>query len=114
IRWLANYFNSPPGPAQAEFEVVLTEGSGTLSVIYGVTGDNGLTAVSGIQQDLTVFTSFSCDEAVLNPGVRVDYIPLTCGTPSPSPTATATATATASSPAQPATTPATSPGTATT
>ena len=27
LRWKANYFNSPPGPAQAEFEVVLTEGS---------------------------------------------------------------------------------------
>ena len=35
IRWKANYFNSPPGPAQAEFEVLLTEGSDTLSVIYG-------------------------------------------------------------------------------
>ncbi len=77
IRWKANYFNSPPGPAQAEFEVLLTEGSNTLSVIYGVTGDNGLTAVSGIQQDLNVFTSFSCDEATLIPGLRVDYIPTT-------------------------------------
>ena len=43
IRWKTNYFNSPPGPAQAEFEVLLTEGSNTLSVIYGATGDNGLT-----------------------------------------------------------------------
>src|SRR6476659_8978603 len=40
IRWKANYFNSPPGPAQAEFEVLLTEGSDTLSVIYGATGDS--------------------------------------------------------------------------
>ena len=23
IRWKANYFNSPPGPAQAEFEVLI-------------------------------------------------------------------------------------------
>jgi hypothetical protein len=95
IRWKANYFNSPPGPAQAEFEVLLTEGSNTLSVIYGVTGDNGLTAVSGIQQDLKVFTSFSCDEATLTPGLRVDYIPASCGSPTPTPTATATTTATA-------------------
>ena len=95
IRWKTNYFNSPPGPAQAEFEVVLTEGSGTLSVIYGVTGDNGLTAVSGIQQDLNVFTSFSCNEATLTPGLRVNYIPTTCGSPTPTPTATPTATATA-------------------
>ena len=95
IRWKTNYFNSPPGPAQAEFEVLLTEGSNTLSVIYGVTGDNGLTAVSGIQKDLTVFTSFSCNEATLTPGLRVDYIPTGCGSPTPTPTATATATATA-------------------
>ena len=79
IRWKANYFNSPPGPAQAEFEVLLTEGSNTLSVIYGATGDNGLTAVSGIQQDLNVFTSFSCNEATLTPGLRVNYIPTGCG-----------------------------------
>ena len=95
IRWKANYFNSPPGPAQAEFEVLLTEGSNTLSVIYGQTGDNGLTAVSGIQQDLTTFTSFSCNEATLTPGLRVDYVPTTCGSPTPTPTATATATPTA-------------------
>ena len=86
IRWKTNYFNSPPGPAQAEFEVLLTEGSNTLSVIYGVTGDNGLTAISGIQQDLNVFTSFSCNEATLTPGLRVDYIPTTCGSPTPTPT----------------------------
>jgi hypothetical protein len=112
IRWKANYFNSPPGPAQAEFEVLLTEGSNTLSVIYGVTGDNGLTAVSGIQQDLNVFTSFSCDEATLIPGLRVDYIPTTCGSPTPTATPTATATATATSTAM-ATATATSTATAT-
>jgi len=88
IRWKANYFNSPPGPAQAEFEVLLTEGSNTLSVIYGTTGDNGLTAASGIQQDLNVFTSFSCNEAVLTPGLRVNYIPTGCGSPTPTPTPT--------------------------
>src|SRR5207248_6860643 len=76
----------------AEFEVLLTEGSNTLSVIYGTTGDNGLTAVSGIQRDLNVFTSFSCDTPVLTPGVRVNYIPTGCGSPTPTPTATATAT----------------------
>ena len=85
IRWKANYFNTPPGPARAEFEVLLTEGSDTLSVIYGVTGDNGLTAVSGIQQDLNVFTAFSCNEATLTPGLRVDYIAATCGSPTPTP-----------------------------
>ena len=105
IRWKTNYFNSPPGPAQAEFEVRRTEGSNMLSVIYGVTGDNGLTGtVSGIQQDLNVFTSFSCDEATLIPGLRVDYIPTGCSTPTPTPTArspTATPTPTATATATP-------------
>jgi len=105
IRWKANYFNSPPGPAQAEFEVLLTEGSNTLSVIYGVTGDNGLTAASGIQQDLSVFTSFSCFEATLTPGLRVDYIPTGCGSPTPTPTATATGTPTATATATATATP---------
>jgi hypothetical protein len=91
IRWKATYFNFA---GTAEFQVVLTEGSNTLSVIYGTTADNGLTAVSGIQQDLNVFTSFSCDEATLTPGLRVDYIPTSCGSPTPSPTPTATATPT--------------------
>ena len=42
------------------------------------------TTVSGIRQDLNVFTSFSCiKEAMLTPGVRVNYIPTTCGSPTP-------------------------------
>jgi hypothetical protein len=92
IRWKATYFNFA---GTAEFEVLLTEGSNTLSVIYGVTADNGLTAVSGIQKDLNTFTSFSCDQATLTPGLRVDYIPTSCGSPTPTPTATATAAASA-------------------
>ena len=92
LRWKTTYFNIP---GTAEFEVILTEGSNTLSAIYGESADVGLSAASGIQQDLTQFTSFSCLEAVLTPGVRVDYIPTGCGSPTPTPTATATATATA-------------------
>ena len=56
IRWKTTFFTPPAGGNNAEFEVILTEGSDTLSVIYGDTsGDNGLTAASGIQQDLTHF-----------------------------------------------------------
>ena len=100
IRWKTTFF-TPPGGNNAEFEVILTEGSDTLSVIYGASGDNGLTAASGIQQDLTVFTSFSCYETTLTPGVRVDYIPTGCGSPTPTPTASATATVTATATATP-------------
>src|SRR4029078_7730668 len=96
IRWKTNYFNSPPGPAQAEFEVLLTEGSDTLSVIYGAPGDSGLMETSGIQQDLNVFTSFSCNEATLVPGLRVNYVPTTCGSPTPTSHTIATATVHAS------------------
>jgi hypothetical protein len=91
IRWKTTYFNI--AGSTAEFEVLLTEGSNTLSAIYGATANNGATGASGIQQDLNVFTSFSCMEATLSPGVRVNYIPTGgCGSPSPTPTATATAT----------------------
>ena len=92
IRWKTTYFDHP-GKGTAEFEVLLTEGSDTLSAIYGPTLDSGLEGASGIQQDLAVFTSFSCFEATLAPGVRVNYIPTGCGSPTPTPTATATATA---------------------
>ena len=92
IRWKTTYFDHP-GKGTAEFEVLLTEGSDTLSAIYGPILDSGWTGASGIQQDLTVFTSFSCFEATLAPGVRVNYIPTGCGSPTPTPTATATATA---------------------
>jgi hypothetical protein len=91
IRWKTTYFNIS---GTAEFEVLLSEGSGTFSVIYGASADSGMTAATGIQQDLNVFTSYSCNEAVLTPPLRVDYIPTSCGSPTPTPTATATATVT--------------------
>ena len=85
IRYKTTYFNHS---GTAEFEVLLTEGSDTLSVIYGPSDNNGLEATSGIQQDTSLFTSFSCQEAVLTPDLRVDYIPTVCATPTPRPTAT--------------------------
>ena len=72
IRWKTTYFNIA---GTAEFEVLLTEGSNTLSAIYGATANNGATGASGIQKDLTVFTSFSCFQPVLTSGSRVNYIP---------------------------------------
>ena len=85
IRWKTTYFNHT---GTAEFEVLLTEGSNTLSVIYGANDNSGLTAASGIQRDVNVFTSFSCNEATLTPGLRVNYIPTGCGSPTPTPTPT--------------------------
>src|SRR5205823_4764661 len=47
IRWKTTYFNI--SGSTAEFEVLLTEGSNTLSAIYGTTANNGVTGASGIQ-----------------------------------------------------------------
>ena len=114
IRYKTTYFNHT---GTAEFEVLLTEGSDTLSVIYGVSDNNGAEAASGIQQDLTGFTSFSCNETVLTPSLRLDYILPACGTPTPTPTvtptvtptATPTATATATATVTPSVTPSATP-----
>jgi hypothetical protein len=75
IRWETTYFNHS---GTANFEVVLTEGSGVISVIYGPNANNGAEAASGIQKDLTVFTSYSCDTPTLTPGLRVNYVPQGC------------------------------------
>jgi len=114
IRYKTTYFNHP---GTAEFEVLLTEGSDTLSVLYGVSDNNGAETASGIQQDLTGFTSFSCNEAVLTPSLRLDYELPACGTPTPTPTvtptvtptATPTATATATATVTPSVTPSATP-----
>jgi hypothetical protein len=107
IRWKTTYFNIPG--STAEFEVLLTEGSDTLSVIYGATANNGLTATSGIQQDLTEFTSFSCFQDVLTPSLRVDYIPTACPTGTPTPTPTPSVTPTVTPTATPTVTPTATP-----
>jgi hypothetical protein len=114
IRYKTTYFNHT---GTAEFEVLLTEGSDTLSVIYGVSDNNGAEAASGIQQDLTGFTSFSCNETVLTPSLLLDYTLPACGTPTPTPTvtptvtptATPTATATATATVTPSVTPSATP-----
>ena len=46
IEWRTTYFQRS---GSANFEVVLTEGSGTLSVIYGANTDNGSMETSGIR-----------------------------------------------------------------
>ena len=81
IEWRTTYFQRS---GSANFEVVLTEGSGTLSVIYGANTDNGSMETSGIQSsDLGSFTQFSCGESTLVSGLRVNYVP--AGGPPPPP-----------------------------
>ena len=62
IEWRASYFQRA---GSANFETIFTEGSGTLSAIYGVNTDNGSQETSGIQStDLGPFTQFSCGESI--------------------------------------------------
>ena len=74
IRWKTIYFNSPPGAATAEFEVILTEGSDTLSVIYG---DERRQRLDGSQRHPArsecVYVVL-LHEDTLTSGLRVDYI----------------------------------------
>src|SRR6476659_11409 len=76
IEWRTTYFQSA---GTAHFEVILPEDSGTLSVIYGQTADNGSNETSGIQSgDNGPFTQFSCGAATLTSGLRVNYVPTGC------------------------------------
>jgi len=69
IEWRATYFGRT---GTANFEVILPEDSGTLSIIYGATADNGAQETSGIQAaDIgTAFTQFSCGHPTLASGLR--------------------------------------------
>ena len=76
IEWRTTYFQSA---GTANFEVILPEDSATLSVIYGQTADSGSAETSGIQaSDNGGFTQFSCGEATLASGLRVNYVPSGC------------------------------------
>jgi len=76
IEWRTTYFQSA---GNANFEVILPEDSGTLSVIYGQTADSGAVETSGIQtSDNGPFTQFSCGETTLTSGLRVNYVPSGC------------------------------------
>jgi hypothetical protein len=74
--WRAIDFNT--GDA-SNFELILTEGSTTVSVVYGSNADNGAGRLAGIQQSPTTrYTQFSCGQAVLTPGLKVDYARSAC------------------------------------
>ena len=76
IEWRTTYFQRA---GTANFEIILPEDSATLSVIYGQTADNGSVETSGIQSsDNGPFTQFSCGEATLVSGLRVNYVPSDC------------------------------------
>ena len=91
IEWRAVLANDPETPAN--FEVVFYENMPSFfDIIYGVIGDNGASATSGVQASgAGPATIFSCGTSTLTNSLKVTY---SCADVSPTPTATATATAT--------------------
>jgi len=88
LEWRTTYFGRA---GTARFEVVFYENSRTITTVYGPTADNGVQAESGVQQSSTgPATQFSCHTATLTSGLRLDYVPTTCGTSTPTPVITAT------------------------
>ena len=75
IRWNTTYFNHT---GEADFQAVFTEGSNTISVIYGPSDNSGAEAIMGTQFDLTRFAQFSCDQGILTNGLRVNVVPSGC------------------------------------
>jgi hypothetical protein len=86
IEWRANYYAAP---GRANFEIIFTEGSPDVSVIYGEVDYGGANASAGIQQTYNgSYATYSCGEEALAAGLRIDYLISECA-------ATATPTATA-------------------
>jgi hypothetical protein len=68
----------------ARFDIIFYENSRIITTIYGPSVDDGLQEESGVQQSSTgPATQFSCLTATLTSGLRVDYAPTACGTPTP-------------------------------
>jgi hypothetical protein len=77
IEWRAQY---TPGGGSTNFEIVFTENSPVITVVYGASsgsGVNGATATAGVHLRFVgpYFTQFSFNQPVLTSGLRIDYIP---------------------------------------
>src|SRR5690349_21197629 len=79
IEWRTSYFQRT---GTANFEIILSESSPTISTIYGATADDGAHETSGIQSsDNGPYTQFSCGDPTLVSGLRVNYTPTPPGCP---------------------------------
>lgn len=77
IEWRATLFT---GGGAAKFQIRLYEGLRKLDIIYGDTVTNtGVGATAGIQQGTGAsFSQFSCNSAVLTPGLMLTYAVTSC------------------------------------
>ena len=99
VRWHTTYFAGDI--LEANFEVVFTENSPVIRVIYGqlATVADGANAATGIEYDQNAYTAYSCHTDIPE-GLEVDYSPVGCEpTPTITPPPTDTPTATATPPA---------------
>lgn len=73
IEWRGTYFGIA---GTVNFEIRLFEGQQRVDFIYGTNTDNGASASIGIQgaaAPTTLFTSYSCNTASLNPGLGISF-----------------------------------------
>jgi Ca2+-binding RTX toxin-like protein len=61
------------GDGDTHFSIVLHEDSSDVDVYYGPSGNSGVSATSGVQQDEDRFTQYSNNSAVLTDGLRLTY-----------------------------------------
>jgi len=94
IEWRASYFDFPD--QSANFELRLYEGQTRFDVIYGAMGQGNLASSAGVQQSLTNFNQYYCDDSGGAATGGQSYTLQGCGTPSATPTNTPTSTPTAS------------------
>jgi hypothetical protein len=95
VEWRTIHYGTTETPNN--YEIILNEGSSTITVVYGFTNDLGSGEVAGIQEDSDNFTQFTCMTAGLLPNLQVNYLRNACPTATPThspPTNTATLTAT--------------------
>jgi hypothetical protein len=76
IEWRTGFF----GSGSTNFEIIFTENSPVITVIYGSSSGPraaGISATAGVQLRGTGphFTQFSFNQDVLTPGLRIDYVP---------------------------------------
>ena len=101
VEWRAVLANDPT--SSANFEAIFYENAPSFfDVIYGVTGDNGFNAMSGVQASgAGPATTFSCGTGTLIGGLKVTYACTGASpTPTPSPTTPPSASLAASASAK--------------
>ena len=77
IEWRGGYFS---GGGTVDLEVRLYETTNQIDFIYGTVTQTGTSATVGIQKDTgSVFNQFECETGGVTSGLKITYVPNTCG-----------------------------------